>query len=123
MRLTKQDANLEKNLNAWEKNGLTALLIDSNLLFVEIATDDWDGYDVFGDLLDHLMANHPIVKNSWNTMTTDEKWNFVEFVWYGIRPLVCAGMGFKQVEDRISGKELINKNNLAKQFEKAAGAR
>lgn len=45
---------------------------------------DGDAFHIAGNIIDHFMQSHYMLRDSWNLMNPDQKWLFIEAMFYGI---------------------------------------
>ncbi len=57
-------------------------------LYDQITEEEYDGYYIAADMINHFMLTHPKLKSEWNLMSADERWNFVEAIHYGIESYI-----------------------------------
>lgn len=94
-KLTDMDYTLKGNkesLDRLYKDGMQDFSVYTELT----KEDDWDGYHVSGDMINHFMLTHPKLKDGCEQMSADERWIFTEAMFYGIEQLIKQGMGFVQ---------------------------
>jgi len=97
-KLSEMDCSVDGN-----KQAITQLYDDGmfNLsefgnLYKELTKDEWDGYQVAGDMINQFMLTHPKLKDGWSQMSADERWIYTEAMHYGIESLIRKGLGYVQ---------------------------
>jgi hypothetical protein len=58
--------------------------------------EEYDGYYIYGEMANQFIQTFPEMREAWSKLNADQKWIFMEGLYYGCHQRVNNFLGYKQ---------------------------